>query len=526
VQQKLKKIVSGAGLIAFAYLISRFLGLIREMAIAWKFGAERSTDIYNASFLIPDILNYMLAAGAFGIVLVPMLTRYRSETDPQTFTEEGSRIFSAILMPMAVLIFGLVILAEVFTPQLTRLLYPDFRIHPGKLERTIALTRIIIPAQIAFIIGGLINATMRARGDFRGSLGGAIYNLGIILGGVILGTWIGIAGFSYGALIGAFAGPFLLPILLARGKIRYHKEIRFNSPHFIQFLKLNIPLMIGISLLTVDEWYGRYFGARGDLPEGTITCLRYARTMMLVPIALVGQTAGQASLTYLSQILDKKKTEEFTEIFGKTIRGVLFLTCVLAGGLALIALPAVTILFKRGMFTVENTRYTAQLLQYLCIGIPAFSAQQILVNGYYARKNTLRPMIVNSFVALASIFIYWSLKNTLAGPGLALAASLSFWLMFTVTLWDYCRRYGSESGFSAGPVIITAIKGAGVTLPAFLAGCFLLFKPGVLPFSPLELKGALLYSITGGVLYIGLVIVLTRFAGGEEYAALRRLIRR
>lgn len=522
---KMRKIVAGAGLMALAYALSRLLGLAREMVIAWKFGATTLTDIYNASFLIPDILNYMLAGGAFSIVLVPMLARHVSDGPSPEIDEEGSRIFSAILTPLALAVTALTVVFLVLAPQISALLYPDFARQPERFQLLVQLTRLILPAQIFFVVGGLINSTLRARGDFRGNAWGPnLYNLGIILGGVVLAAWFGIAGLSLGVLAGAAAGPFLVCWWLSRGKVRYRFSLDLRSPEFLEFIRLNLPLMIGFSLLTVDEWFVRYFGAKGDIAAGTITCLRYARTLMLMPIGLVGQTAGQASLTYLAQLWQQDRREEYTRTFSQTLRGVMFLSLLLVGGLFLAAQPLTTLLFYRGAFTATNNLDTANLLQWMVFAIPAFATQQTLLNGYYARKNTLRPMIISTLTTGISYLVYDSLRRAMLGPGIALATSICFWLMFLVMLADYHRRYGRGEGLPLGDLARTTLKGAGIALAGAAAVWLGFVRFHMLPLDPLRKMDAALLLAVMGTAYGGLILLLSLLAGGEEAAAVKKII--
>jgi putative peptidoglycan lipid II flippase len=322
---KMKNIIAGTGLIAGAYFVSRFLGLIREMVISWRFGAKGITDVYNASFLIPDALNYMLAGGAFSIVLIPMLTSYIDDNVPPRINKQGQEIFAAVFTPITIIIVFLAIVSIFLAPWFSALLFPEFTHNAAKFHQLVNLTRIILPAQAFFIVGGLINATLRARGDFRGNAWGPIiYNLGIILGGVALGGIIGVGGLSVGVLLGAILGPFFICYLLAGKTIDYKLSFDFKSPDLREFIFLSLPLMIGVSLLTVDQFYLRFFGAKSGIPEGTITCLNYSRTVMLIPIALVGQAAGQVSLTYLSQLWRQGKTREFSSTLSHTMRGGYF----------------------------------------------------------------------------------------------------------------------------------------------------------------------------------------------------------
>ena len=524
---KIKSIIAGTGLMAAAYFVSRFLGLIREMVIAWKFGAKGITDVYNASFLIPDILNYMLAGGAFSIVLIPIISKYVTETTPPRIEKKGQEIFAAVFTPVTLAILLLTLVLLLVTPWVSALLFPEFTGSPAKFNHLVRLTRIILPAQVFFIVGGLINATLRARGDFRGNAWGPnIYNLGIILGGVALGGFIGIDGLSVGVMVGAFSGPFLVCYLLAGKSIRYKLSFNLKSPDLREYIKLNLPLMIGISLLTVDQFFIRFFGARSGISEGTITCLNYSRTVMLVPIALVGQAAGQVSLTYLAQLWQQGKTGEFARTLNLTMRGVIFLSFILAGGLFLVARPLTTILFYRGAFTLENNLYTALLLRRMIFAVPAFAALQILVNGYYAKKNTLRPMLISSLATIISFFIYDLLAKKMAGPGIAIAAAVCFWLILGITLLDYVCKYGKKEDFQVRSFIVTSAKALFVTIWGIIPTALLFQYFHLLPLDPDKKMDALLLMAVMGLFYLAVVFVLSLFMGGEDADALKNLLRK
>ncbi|MCX6584320.1 MAG: murein biosynthesis integral membrane protein MurJ [Candidatus Aminicenantes bacterium] len=520
---KMKNIIAGTGLIAGAYFISRFLGLIREMVISWRFGAQEITDVYNASFLIPDALNYMLAGGAFSIVLIPMLSKYIDDDVPPRIDKQGQEVFAAVFTPITIIIILFTIVSMFLATWFSALLFPQFTNNAPKFHQLVGLTRLILPAQVFFIVGGLINATLRARGDFRGNAWGPIiYNLGIILGGVALGGVIGVGGLSVGVLLGAILGPFFICYLLAGKTIDYKLSFDFKAADLREFIRLSLPLMIGVSLLTVDQFYLRFFGAKSGIPEGTITCLNYSRTVMLIPIALVGQAAGQVSLTYLSQLWRLGKTGEFSSTLSHTMRGVIFLSFVMTGGIFLLAQPVITLLYYRGAFTPENNIYTAELLRRMIFAVPAFAALQILVNGYYARKNTLRPMVVSSICTALSFLIYEICRRKMGGPGIAMASVFCFWLIFLIMLLDYIRTYGRKEELRIRAFIITTIKASAAVLAGVIIVSLLFRYPG-LPLNPEKhIHAALIIGIMGSI-YMVIVFALSLLMGGEEAKILKDL---
>jgi len=192
-------------LLMTAVMLSRVIGYVREAYIAWAFGAGRLTDAYVAGFTIPDFLNYIVAGGAASITFISIYTRFVAEKRE----DEAQKTFSIIITVMTtVLAFG-VVLAEVYTPQLLRLVVPKF--DADQMALCVHLTRILLPAQIFFYVGGVVSAVLLSRRLFLfPAFGPLLYNVFIILGGVVLGKQFGISSLAYGALAGAFVGPFLI----------------------------------------------------------------------------------------------------------------------------------------------------------------------------------------------------------------------------------------------------------------------------------------------------------------------------
>src|SRR5260370_10029017 len=144
------------------------------------------------------------------------------------------------------------------------------------------------------------------------ALGGIFYNVFIILGGVLLASRFGIASLAYGALAGGIVGPFLINAIGARrAGMRYQPSFEISNPGFREWVRLSIPLMLGVSLVAADEWIMRYFasGLAGD-----ITRLNYAKRLFAVPIAVLGQASAQASLPFFARLFGERKKTDFAGI--------------------------------------------------------------------------------------------------------------------------------------------------------------------------------------------------------------------
>jgi len=424
-QQEVKKRVKRVGLAAiilsFGILCSRLLGFVREAVIAAQAGAGAETDAYNVAFMLPDMMNYFLAGGTMSITFIPLFAAYMAKNQP----EKANRLFSLIATTMGTILGAAIIICFIFAYPLVNLLSPGF--DAQQLANTVEMTRIVLPGQIFHYIGSLMMACLMARGQFVPSaIAPLVYNLMIIIGGVILYPIVGMKGFSIGALVGAFLGPFLIPMLALRKKVTYKPIINFKDEDFKKYILLTLPLMLGVSLTTVDEWIGRSIGS--TMGTGSISWLNYARRLVLVPIAIVGQAAGQAALPYLSQLAAKGEFDKCADTLHRTLKNVILLSSIMIAFFVVLAEPMVAIVYQRGAFSAEDTATTATLLRILSISILFWTIQMVSVRAFYAEQNTLRPMIIASIVTALSIPIYLALSHYCGLNGLAIASVIGMCL--------------------------------------------------------------------------------------------------
>src|SRR5690349_11828703 len=250
---------SAALLVMFAVLLSRVIGYVREAYIAWAFGAGTQTDAYVAAFTLPDWLNYILAGGTASITFISIYTRYLS----QSREDEARRTFSAIITIISTVLIVLIVAGEIYTTDFTRWYFRGFT--EAQVALCSQLTRILLPAQIFFYVGGVVSAVLLSRRLFLlPALGPLLYNSFIIVGGVVLGRRLGIASLAYGALAGSVIGPFLVNAIgAARVGTGFRPSFDISNQSFREWVRLSIPLMLGVSLVTADDWILRYFASGG-----------------------------------------------------------------------------------------------------------------------------------------------------------------------------------------------------------------------------------------------------------------------
>src|ERR1700732_4911618 len=253
-------------LLMSAVMLSRVIGYIREAYIAYAFGAGPQTDAYVAAFTLPDWLNYIVAGGAASITFISIYTRFLAEKRDA----DAQKTFSVVITVMSTVMIIGTIITEIFTPQFVRWMFRGF--SPEQVVLTVHLTRILLPAQIFFYVGGVVSAVLLSHRLFLfPAFGPLLYNIFIIAGGTIGGHRLGIASLAWGALIGSVAGPFLASVLgAARIGTGYKPSFDVKNPAFREWVKLSVPLMLGVSLVTADDWILRHYASSG---VGGITAL-------------------------------------------------------------------------------------------------------------------------------------------------------------------------------------------------------------------------------------------------------------
>ena len=420
-----------AALLAASVFLSRASGYVRDLVLANRAGAGPETDAYMVAFLLPDLLNYLLAGGALAIAFIPFYTRVRDERGE----DAAGRLFATILGTLGLLAvlatLGLLAFAEqIVDSQLTHF-------DPATRALTVRLIWIILPAQIFFVTGGILRAVLMAHGRFGAQAAAPlIYNGCVITGGVLKGD---VEGFAWGVLVGAILGNWLVPLFDLRRVRPVRVRVAFWGADLGRYLWIALPLMLGISLATVDEWYEKFLAAA--LAQGSISYLGYARKLFMLPVGVIGQAIGAAALPVLANLWSSGRRDQLGEVVERTLRVSLSLGVLAAAGMFVLASPIVEFFFRQGRFDAEAARNVSQLLAVMSLATPAWVVQQVASRAFYAREDTWRPMILGTVVALGVIPLYLALREARGVEGLAVAGvvAISFNAVATI-VWARIRH--------------------------------------------------------------------------------------
>ena len=429
---------------ASSIFLSRVMGLVREQIIGRTLGASRVADLYFASFTLPDFLNYLLAAGALSIVFIPIFLAHLERGDHERGWESFSVIANFIVV-VGTIGIGLLM---IFARPLATLVAPGFS-SDGDVETLVRLTRIILPAQFFHVIGGLLSAALQAQNlHALPAMAPLVYSAGIIIGGLIGAHYpqLGAEGFAWGVLAGSIAGPFALPLYgCMKTRMRWTALFTFRNPDLRRYLWLSVPIMIGFSIVVVDEWIVKnqasYLGA------GSLSYLQYGRTLMKVPMGMFGMAAGVAAYPTISGLVAAGRIVEAYGLLCRAVRLMLLLTFAAQVCLTIAGFEAVYLIWGlfADRFTVADAQQTATVLAYLCLGLSAWAAQTVISRGFYALESTWLPTIIGTAVAIVMVPLYVVLRQQYGTIGLAIASSTSIMVYVILLGWLQRRRFEKEA---------------------------------------------------------------------------------
>ncbi len=497
-----QKMGAAALIMAFSILVSRFMGLFRDKIISWQFGAAGETDIYFAAFVVPDFLNYLLAGGYISITLIPLLSR-RFEEDE----EDAWRFFSTVFCWATLAIGAFSLVAWLAAPQLAPLVAPGF--DTAKCVRLTQFLRIVLPAQIFFLPGACLSAVLYIRRQFTvPALMPILYNGSILLLGVGL-PWLGLArgmeGFCWGVLAGAFLGALLLPYLTVRaGGIKLKPHLL--HPLMKKTLLLALPLMIGQSVVVLDEQFVRIFGSMAG--DGAVSLLSYARRIMMVPVGVVAQAAGVASFPFLAALAAKGNMDEFRSTLGRTMRSSMIVAVPITMWMITAASPVLGFIFEGGRFSPLETAQAAPLLQIMLLAVPFWLLQQVTGRAFYAMQDTVTPAVVGTVATFLAVPCYLALIPLLGAPAVALVTTASIAAYALILLAIACRRWASGA-FARVPgaawrSMLLSLPGCALMLAVQQYFCSLFSN------IPLLLQQFLILSM-GGILFVASWLLFAHF---------------
>lgn len=441
-QKKRKRgstVLQAAGMLTIMMTISRLLGFVRDISVSSTFGISWQADAYAAAFTIPDLIYFALVGGGLSSAFIPVFSSYLA-----TEREKDSSIMaSTILNLVGIAALVLVALGLLFTPQLVGLLL-DFQ-EEKTIALTVLLTRIMFAQCFFMCLAGISQGILQCYKEFTvPALGAVVYNITIILVGLLLHKQLGIMGFTIGVVIGAALNLLMQIRAMRQYGFTYRLTLQLNHPGVKKFFLLLLPVVLGLSMNEINLVVIQNLAS--GLGDGVVYALKQAQRIMMLPVGIFASAIGLSFFPTMTSHVARGEMEAYKQNLTMGLRTIVFVTLPATAGLIALSHPMVRAMYQQFETTSQQVEMVSVILVFYCIGIVGYSAQQILNRGFYAVQDTKSPVKINVFVLLFNIVLSLVLVRVLQYRGLALAYSLSGLLSMVVLGLALRRRIGAYGG--------------------------------------------------------------------------------
>lgn len=431
-----------------AFVLSQLTGLARWIVVFNAFGTSTEMEAFNAANRVSETLFNLVAGGALASAFIPTFTGLLTRDDRQGAWKLASAIANLALS----ILIAFSVLAAIFAPQIVRyVLAPGFAVDPVKEALTVQLMRLMLPSAALFGISGLVMGILNSHQVFLvPALTPAMYQLGLILGVLVLSPTLGIDGLAWGVLAGAVLHLALQFPALLRQRGRYFPILGLDLPAVREVARLMGPRLFGVAVVQLNFWVNTRLASQQL--EGSVTAIIAAFTLMLMPQAAIAQSIAIAAMPTFSAQYARGQLAEMRGSLAASLRGILLLSIPASLGLILLRQPLVALLYQRGEFGPRSTELVAWALLWFAAGLVGHSVVEILARAFYSLHDTKTPVFIGA--AAMGLNILFSLAFSalfarigwMPHGGLALANSLATGLEMVALLVLMRRRLDGLQG--------------------------------------------------------------------------------
>jgi putative peptidoglycan lipid II flippase len=498
-----------AGIVGLAVLCSRILGLVRELIFAALFGNGRLLDAFTIAFRIPNLLRDLFAEGALSTSFITTFSK--------TIATDGDRAAWKLANKVAtltVIVLSSITIAGIITaPWLVHVLAPGF--DGDKAALTITLTRIMYPFIVLVSLAALVMGMLNAKNVFgMPAMASSFFNLGSIIGGVLLGYWLdpnfgarALLGFAFGTLIGgSLQFVVQLPALRRIGYV-FRPDFQWRDKGVRAILRLMGPSVVAASTTQVNVLVNSIFASK--LGDGPTFWLSAAFRLMQMPLGIFGVALGTVALPLLARMAATGNLVSFRSELSRGMRLAFLMTIPSTIGLMMLAEPIMSVIYQHGRYDAYQAGEAAGALRFYAIGLSGYAALKVLVNAFYAIDRRKTPMFVSFSAVALNLLLNWffTLQLGWGHRGLALSTACIATSNFLI-LYFLMRRQLTflETGAMVALLGKLTVAGAALAGVCWLGGHFLLADWATQPFWPK------LASLAATIVAAGLIFLLVAYA--------------
>ncbi|MFO7877505.1 MAG: murein biosynthesis integral membrane protein MurJ [Desulfovermiculus sp.] len=418
------EIARHASTVAGATLLSRILGFVRDLIVAFALGAGPLADAFFVAFRLPNLLRRLFAEGSLTMAFVPVFTKIGHDQG----MEEARCMARSTLFWLLLILGGITGLALIWARPLTLIIAPGFAQDQAVLDVAVQLVRICFPYILFISAVALSMGVLNSLGHFLApALAPCFLNISLILA-ALTGVWAGLSVpvcLAWGVLAaGAVQWLIQLPALHARGMF-WRGQWSLFHPGVRRVAGLMLPTVFGAAVYQLNVALNTVLAS--FLAQGSISFLYYADRLVQFPLGVFGLAVSTAALPSLSSLLAQNRKAEFVQTLHTTVNLLLFISLPATAGLIGLNLPLIDVLFGRGAFDASAVQATSAALVGYSLGLPAFCAVRSLVSALYALEDTRSPVKAAVVSLGINLVLGVMLMQVIAHVGLAIAVSLASW---------------------------------------------------------------------------------------------------
>ena len=416
-------LLSSTSIFSFFTLISRILGYLRDILIAFFLGASIFADAFFVAFRLPNTFRRLFAEGTFNAAFIPSYTSAKLENK-----KKGKKFADDILGSLLIILILIVTVVEIFTPYLVYLIAPGFVENDVKFNLAVELTRITFPFLLFISLSSFFSGILNSNNKFAAAAAAPIILNIILILSLIISYKLNLniaKQLSYGVtLAGILQLIFLFFVTLKFYKPSLTFKLKADSKVKFFFKKL-LPSIFSSGVTQINILIGTIIAS---FETGAVSYLYYADRIYQINLAIAGIAVGTVSLPALSKAFKNKNIKKLSNIQSKSFELSLLLSIPASLGLVLASEEIVNALFGYGSFSPEDVKLTSVALKYFGYGVPAFALIKILSNFFFARDNTKTPFYISMGIVIINISISVSLFSNFGFIIIPIATSISTWL--------------------------------------------------------------------------------------------------
>jgi putative peptidoglycan lipid II flippase len=416
-------LLSSTSIFSFFTLISRILGYLRDILIAFFLGATIFADAFFVAFRLPNTFRRLFAEGTFNAAFIPSYTSARIESK-----KKGKKFADDILGSLLLILILIVTVVEIFTPYLVYLIAPGFIENDIKFNLAVELTRITFPFLLFVSLSSFFSGILNSNNKFAAAAAAPII-LNIILILTLIVSYKLNFNFAKQLSYGVTLAGILQLIFLFFVTLKFYRpnlNLKFSKDSKVKFFfKKLLPSIFSSGVTQINILVGTIIAS---FETGAVSYLYYADRIYQINLAIAGIAVGTVSLPALSKAFKNKNLKKLSNIQNKSFELSLLLSIPASLGLILASEEIVNALFGYGSFSKEDVKLTAIALKYFGYGVPAFALVKILSNFFFARDNTKTPFYISILMVLINISISVSLFASIGFIIIPIATSIATWV--------------------------------------------------------------------------------------------------